>query len=67
MYAVLDSNVTCPSCNDKIEEEGVHHCMIWVNGLPSPGTNHMKRIYEIKEVIRGLHVFPPTSMFKTKI
>lgn len=39
----------CPECDEKLPHDlhTVHHCLIYVNGLPTPGKEHMKTVFEI--------------------
>lgn len=56
MYRILNDRPNCPYCREDLNE-GIHHCMIWVNGLPTPGDNHMKYYPdEIKEAEWGYHL-----------
>lgn len=35
----------CPCCMSKIKSfEYIHHCLIFINGIPAAGENHLKEI-----------------------
>ena len=39
----------CPCCDSKIKkDEIIHQCLIFVNGLPTTGKNHLKSTFEFE-------------------
>lgn len=53
----LDPNIYCSYCNGKIsskEQTYGHHCLIFTNGIPDVGKNHLKTILEMEEIIRKI-------------
>ena len=39
----------CPCCDSKIKkDEIIHQCLIFVNGLPTAGKNHLKSTFEFE-------------------
>lgn len=48
----------CPCCNTIISERKVHECLIFTNGLPDVGINHLKYIEEIEEIYAKVKTGP---------
>lgn len=47
MY-ILNNYPTCPCCNGTLKED-IHHCILFTNGYPDTGYNHMKNILDFEE------------------
>ena len=41
----------CPCCMSKIndyDDNMLHHCLVYINGLPAAGDNHLKSIFDFE-------------------
>ena len=50
----------CPCCMSKLKESdyNIHHCLIYINGLPAAGDNHLKSSFDFQHyaVARGYRI-----------
>lgn len=49
---LIDNNI-CKFCKFELEHNlnSVHQCLIFTNGIPNKGNNHMKKVFEILKEI----------------